>query len=90
MTIGMTATKIAVSIPTSLVQKARRAVKAGRAESVSAYVTSAIAEKAKNEDLADLLQEMLAETGGPLTATERRDADRALGLRPRKKKSRAA
>jgi Arc/MetJ-type ribon-helix-helix transcriptional regulator len=86
----MTVSKIAVSIPAALVRKARRAVETGRAESVSAYVASAIAEKVKNEDLADLLREMLAETGGPMTATERREADRMLGLSGRKKKPRAA
>ncbi len=86
----MTFLKIAVSIPAALVRKARRAVETGRAESVSAYVASAMAEKTKNEDLADLLQEMLAETGGPMSAAERREADRALGLSGPKKKPRAA
>jgi hypothetical protein len=36
-------------------------------------------EQAKLDDLASLLDEMLAETGGPLTASERKAADRALG-----------
>ena len=36
-------------------------------------------EKAKLDDLASLLDEMLAETGGPLSAKERKAADRALG-----------
>jgi hypothetical protein len=51
----------------------------GRAASVSAYVAHALAETAKLDDLASLLDEMLAETGGPLTAKERKAADRALG-----------
>jgi hypothetical protein len=76
----MTTTKIAVSLPTQLVQGARRAVARGKAQSVSAYVASAMAEKAKADDLAQLLEEMLAETGGPMTAAERRAADRRLGL----------
>jgi hypothetical protein len=54
-------------------------VKAGRAPNVSAYVALALEEKAKNDELAGLLDEMLAETGGPLTASERRAADRELG-----------
>lgn len=75
----MTKTKIAVSLPAELVAHAHQAVAAGRASSVSAYVTDALEEKAKLDDLASLLDEMLAETGGPLTAKERKMADRALG-----------
>ncbi len=79
MMSGMTTTKIAVSLPAELVDQARRAVAEGRANSVSAYVAAALEEKAKLDDLASLLEEMLAETGGPLTAKERKAADRALG-----------
>ena len=68
-TAGMNHTeKIAVSLPRGIADRARRAVRQGRAPSVSAY------------KLAALLDEMLAETGGPLTAAERRAADRALGV----------
>jgi Arc/MetJ-type ribon-helix-helix transcriptional regulator len=76
---GMTTSKIAVSLPTELVEQAHRAVAEGHAASVSAYVARALAEQAKLDDLATLLDEMLAETGGPLTAAERTAADRALG-----------
>lgn len=37
------------------------------------------------DDFADLLDEMLAETGGPLTPAERRRADAAMGVRRRSK-----
>ena len=62
----------------------------GRAPSVSAYVAAALDEKSKLDDLDGLLQEMLAETGGPLTAQERKAADAALDVagRARKKKRR--
>ena len=76
---GMTTTKIAVSLPAELVDQAHRAVAEGRASSVSAYVAHALEEQSKLDDLASLLTEMLAETGGPLTARERKAADRALG-----------
>ena len=72
--------KIAVSLPRALAERARQAVRQGRAASVSAYVASALEEKAKLDELATLLEEMLAETGGPLSAAERRAADRALGV----------
>jgi Arc/MetJ-type ribon-helix-helix transcriptional regulator len=76
----MTTEKIAVSLPKATASRARRAVSRGRAPSVSAYVAAAIDEKAKLEDLAALLDEMLAESGGPLTAAEKRAADRELGV----------
>jgi Arc/MetJ-type ribon-helix-helix transcriptional regulator len=76
----MTVHKIAVSLPAELVSTARRAVRQRRATSVSAYITSALVEKAKLERLEDLLREMLRESGGELTAAEIRAADRALGI----------
>jgi hypothetical protein len=80
MTSGMTEyEKIAVSLPSRAAETARRAVRQGRATSVSAYIASAIEEKAKLESLQALLDEMLAESGGPLTAAESRAADRTLG-----------
>lgn len=72
--------KIAISLPRNLAERARRAVRQGRAPSVSAYVASAIEEKVKLDELAVLLSEMLAESGGPLTPAERRRADRELGM----------
>lgn len=81
-TAGMTqAEKIAVSLPRGLAERARRAVRQGRAASVSAYVASALEEKMDLDELSSLLDEMLTESGGPLTAAERRNADRALGAR---------
>jgi len=83
----MTATtKLAISLPAPLAARARQVVRRGGAPSVSAYVATAIEEKAKLDDLAALLDEMLADTGGPLTETERRRADRALGLTPRRRR----
>ena len=85
----MTASKIAVSLPYRLVAQANRAVARGVAESVSAYVAAALEEKGKLDDLAALLGEMLAETGGPLTDAERREADAILGIPPKPKRRRA-
>lgn len=81
--------KLAVSLPVRAAESARRAVRRGHAASVSAYVAAAIEEKAKLYDLAALLDEMLAESGGPLSATERRAADRALGILPKKSRRKA-
>jgi Arc/MetJ-type ribon-helix-helix transcriptional regulator len=79
MISGMTSTKIAVSLPAGLVEQAKRAVADGRSPSVSAYVARALKEQTKLDDLASLLDDMLAETGGPLTAAEQKEADRVLG-----------
>jgi Arc/MetJ-type ribon-helix-helix transcriptional regulator len=77
----MTSTyKIAVSLPREVADRARRAVSRGGAASMSAYVSSALEEKLKLDDLSTLLREMLEESGGPLTPAERRAADRAAGL----------
>lgn len=86
MIVGMTTTKIAISLPERLAAQARRAVVRGRADSVSAYIATALEHQAVLDDLHGLLREMLAETGGPLTAAERRAADRALGISPRRGK----
>jgi Arc/MetJ-type ribon-helix-helix transcriptional regulator len=83
-TAGMNSEKIAVSLPQPLVERARNAVRKGRARSVSAYVAAALEEKTKLDELDELLQKMLAESGGPLSARERKAADEALGLRVRR------
>lgn len=80
MFAGMTAVKIAVSLPEPLVRNARKAVRIGRAASVSAYIAQAMEEKAKQDDLGALLDEMLAESGGPPTRAEILQADRSLGI----------
>ena len=72
--------KIAISLPKQAAEGARRAVRQGRAASVSAYIAAALEQQVKLDDLSGLLAEMLAESGGPLTAAERRVADRALGV----------
>lgn len=79
--------KVAVSIPRETFQRAKRAVRRGRAASLSAYVTAALEQKATLDELDTLLDEMLEESGGPMTATEQRRADRLIvGSRRAKKK----
>ena len=81
-------TKLAISLPLAVADRARHAVRRGHAPSMSAYVARALTEQVKLDDLRSLLTEMLAESGGPLTDSERRAADRALGAsskRPKRK-----
>lgn len=81
MIIGMTKSKVAVTLPPEVLDSARAAVRAGRASSLSAYVAHALREQTARDDLDALLAEMLDRTGGPLTDTERAEADRAAGWR---------
>ena len=71
--------KIAVSVPEELVGEAEAAVEAGRASSVSAYVTQAMAEKAGRDRLVEVLDQMDRELGPP-TRRDETWAHRVLGL----------
>ncbi|MGP8209627.1 MAG: toxin-antitoxin system antitoxin subunit [Acidimicrobiales bacterium] len=71
--------KIAVSLPSPLVEQARAAVAQGRAPNVSAYVERALEERVKLDALGTWLDELLAETGSPLTDAERAEIDTQAG-----------
>jgi hypothetical protein len=49
-------------------------------------VSQAIEEKTSDDDLMKMLEEMLEETGGPLTPEEIRWADGVLGIEPKPKR----
>ncbi len=71
--------RVTVTVRRDVLAKAERQVKLGRARSVSAWVDSAMEEKARREDLATLLAEMKAESG-PATSKEQAWARAVLGL----------
>jgi hypothetical protein len=73
--------KLAVRLPAHAMRGRRRAVRQ-TAPSVRTPIAaeSEIEAPTKLEDLASLLDEMLAGSGGPLSAAERRAADCALGI----------
>ena len=73
----MATSKIAVGLPTELV--AKRGAPSRRVGPQVSVRMSLGHSRNKLDDLAALLEQMLAQTGGPLTAAERKDADRALG-----------
>ena len=71
--------KIAVTLDQDVLARVRAAVADGRARSVSAYVEHALAGQLTAEAEFDaMLAEILAATGGPPTAKERREARRLL------------
>ncbi len=57
--------KIAVSLPEPQIAAAKQAVREGRAASVSAYVSEALARCQQDDDLADLVAEWTAKDGVP-------------------------
>lgn len=74
----MTSMKVAVSLPQETYLRAKRAVRRGRASSLSAYVAAALDQKATLDELDDLLSGMLRETGGPMTPAETKQIDRLI------------
>lgn len=83
--VGMTTAKIAVTVPEQVLRRARGAVRRGKARSLSAYVSAALVQKSMLDELGEMLEEMLARTGGPLTRAEERAADLLLDGAPRRR-----
>jgi len=71
--------RVTVTVDQEAVRTAEAAVAAGRAPSVSAWVASAMAERARRESLADVLAEIRADLG-PATDEETAWARSVLGL----------
>lgn len=76
---NMTTVKIAVTLPPEQVKAAKLAVKEGRAPSVSAYVSAALAQREESDGLVALIAEMTAEVGEP-SEEDYAWARQALGL----------
>lgn len=80
----MTAAKITISLPEKTLARARAAVRARRAPSLSAFIVAAIEQTADRDDLRRMLGEILEQSGGKPKASERAAARRDLGLPPRR------
>ena len=76
---GMTRQKIAITLPEEQVAAARQAVAEGRAASVSAYISQALARRNADEELAETIAEIYAQTGEP-SEEDRLWARRVLGI----------
>jgi hypothetical protein len=61
----MTKAKIAFTIPADVLVLAKTEVKAGRAKSLSAFISEAVDEKVRRHQLASILDAMDAEHGPP-------------------------
>ena len=61
----MTSAKIALSMPADVLRLAKKEVAAGRAKSLSSFVTEAVDEKLRRDELTAILDAMDAEHGAP-------------------------
>jgi hypothetical protein len=78
----MTAAKIAITLPQAQVAHIKRIVRAGHADSVSGYISRALAERERQESLHELLADLVAQHGEP-TQKETAWARRAISQRRR-------
>jgi antitoxin ParD1/3/4 len=78
MIVGMSTERITVSLPADLVADVRQLVAAGQAPSVSAYVAEALRQKVTREDVLAMLDDILADSGGPLGPEELAEIDAEL------------
>jgi Arc/MetJ-type ribon-helix-helix transcriptional regulator len=78
---SMTRQKIAITLPEEQVAAARQAVAEGRAASVSAYISQALARRNADEEMAETIAEIYAQSGQP-TEEDRLWARRVLGIEP--------
>lgn len=66
----MTTAKVALSIPEEILDLAKNEVASGRAKSLSAFVSTAIDEKVRRDELRAVLDEMDAAYGAPSKAAK--------------------
>jgi Arc/MetJ-type ribon-helix-helix transcriptional regulator len=80
MVVGMASTvKITVTIPKEQLEEIRALVKARRTDNVSAFVKHAIGVSLSDvKEWSDMVNQVLMETGGPLTKEEIALADSVL------------
>ena len=75
--VGMTKSKIAISLPADQLAWVHREVRAGRAGSVSGYIARVLAEQERRESLRELLRDLIEQHGEP-AAKDIKWAERAL------------
>ena len=78
--VGMTKSKIAISLPKDQIARVHREVRAGRAGSVSGYIARVLAEQERRESLRELLRDLIEQHGEP-AAKDIKWAERALQQR---------
>ena len=82
----MKTARIAISLTEPLLARVREEVRRGRATSVSAYVSRAVAKQVEHDNLEEMLDEMLTASGGPMSGRERAWVDGVLGLNAKRRR----
>ncbi len=72
--------KLSVSLPHEIAEQARRAVRDGRATSVSTYLAAAAAKVEREDTLQGLLDDLIAQHGQP-SEDDLARVDKALGFK---------
>lgn len=67
----MATQKVTITMPEDVLLQARAEVAAGRAANLSSYVSEVVAERAQHDRIDDIVDAILAETGGEATESER-------------------
>ena len=78
--VGMTTSKIAITLPKDQIARVHREVRAGRARSVSGYIARVLAEQDRRESLRELLADLIEQHGEP-AAKDIKWAEQALAKR---------
>jgi Arc/MetJ-type ribon-helix-helix transcriptional regulator len=78
----MTKAKIAITLPKHQLARVHREIRSGRADSVSGYIASVLAEQEKRDSLRTLLRDLIAQHGKP-AAEDIEWAERMLPRRRR-------
>ena len=78
----MTKAKIAITLPKDQLARVHREIRAGRAESVSGYIATVLAEQEKRDSLRTLLRDLIEQHGAP-GPEDRKWAERMLPRRGR-------
>lgn len=87
MVIGMATVKVTITLEESQLEQIRGLVEEGAARSVSNFVQHAVATGLDDAAVwAQMLDEALEETGGPLTKEEIAWAEDVIGVKPRKRR----
>jgi hypothetical protein len=76
----MTRSKIAISLPKDQLVRVHREIRAGRADSVSGFISQVLAEHERRESLRALLRDLISQYGKP-AAEDVKWAERALAPR---------
>jgi Arc/MetJ-type ribon-helix-helix transcriptional regulator len=86
MVIGMATTKVTITLPDSQLEEIRKRVAAHESSSVSGFVQHAVRQSLDNDvEFQAMVDQVLAQTGGPVTPKERAWAKKVLAGRKRNK-----